>query len=82
MTHYRMVCGPAENTPRSAVALVIAQRRSATLASVPALTRARDYAARHGYAATVEKLDAALVATQSALDALNAADAALPPNFD
>lgn len=82
MADYRMVCGPVENEPRAAVALVIAQRRSAELQTVNALTRARDYATRHGYAACVEKLNAALAHAQAALDALSAAEHALPPNFD
>ncbi len=82
MAHYRMVCGPVENSPHAAVLLVIAQRRSATLATVATLTRARDYAERHGYAATVEKLNAALMHAQATLDALSAAESALPPNID
>lgn len=82
MANYRMVCGPAENTPVAAVALVIAQRRSATLMTLASLQRARDYAERHGYAATVQHMNAALKSTQATLDALAAAEVQLPPNFD
>lgn len=82
MAHYRMVCGPVDNEPRSAVALVIAQRRAATLQSVNALVRARDYASRQGFANAVAEMNAAIADAQASLAHLNAAEQMLQPNFD
>lgn len=82
MAHYRMVCGPQDNEPRSAVALVIQQRRTSTLQTINALVRARDYASRQGFANAVAEMNAAITDAQASLGHLNAAEKALQPNFD
>lgn len=77
-----MVCGPPDNEPRSAVALVIQQRRTSTLQTINALVRARDYASRQGFANAVAEMNAAIIDAQASLEHLNAAEKALHTNFD